>query len=823
MRKNVKRIIVSALVFVFILSSMSLGALAASSFINKQAVGTQDNAYGTKFPVVSINLGGGKTLGNVNADSDHSDWVTDSSFSLTLDGATLASDTKTSFRGRGNHTWTLEKKGYAIKLDKKIDLLGMGKSKKWNLLASWYDKTAIRNWLSLGLSESLRMPFSPETRFVQLVVNGQHLGLYLLTEKVEIDAERANVQIGDGKPGALCEIDNLYGNAEPTKFSCNAGLVVIKEPEADAFSSQAAFDQFAADTGAYVRQAEATFNQGYAAYSQYIDVPSFVDWYIFHEFNRNNDSAFQSSCNFTRGDDGKLYMGPVWDYDIAFGGHDASSTTNPVGWSIKDRAVWFNKLMADPTFLNLVKERWTELKANGTFNNFLEDVKAGYDLAKVAKLKDFILWPNSKGQHFVRPTDITGFDYDQEYDYLRRFISERMLWLDSQWNTAPNTQDNLLSNFMAYVDGLPARISGGPSYLAATGFKQTDAQIRPKVDAALAIYNQLDSAHKAQLSSSSYAYEMAMFGDALDYFSIPYSPTLVSSVALNSSSLEMNVGNTSQLTATVLPSTANNASLTWSTSSSSVATVNETGLVTAVGAGTATITATAKDGSGKFATCSVTVGDGFDYTYAMSLTAQEAYHNPTISSPIKFDLNVANSQFAYSLDIGLTYDPSVLTYTGYTVANLGGTDNLGFMELRHTNVNGKIRLLAGFHEGINTQALLKLITFNFNHVTSSPALQATVTLDSVKVGVVPTDDPTSARDIAAPVSSSAATTQFKTLAQICDINGSGGVDIADLSIVMKYYTFDSNHPNWESAKKCDVNADGIVDMADLIIILSFVP
>ena len=122
-----------------------------------------------------------------------------------------------SIRGRGNATWRLPKKPYRLKLETKTSLLGMPKSKHWILLAAYADWLAHgRNYLAFKISEKMGMPYTPGCVPCEVVLNGDYIGMYFLTEQIRIAKERVNITEQDDEEtdstlitgGWLLEIDN---------------------------------------------------------------------------------------------------------------------------------------------------------------------------------------------------------------------------------------------------------------------------------------------------------------------------------------------------------------------------------------------------------------------------------------------------------------------------------------------------------------------------------------------------------------------------------------------------------------------------------------
>lgn len=264
-----------------------------------------------------------------------------------------------SVKGRGNSTWNADKKPYNIKFDKKTDVLGMGKAKKWSLLANHFDASLLRNSVALDLAEAFGLPFTPEYRMVDLYANGEYQGNYLIAESVEIgetrvaiaDLDDANEEANTGADiEAAAQKTETIGGMEnarkwvdinspkdvsggylletefPNRFpfevsgfiTPNGQPVVLKSPE---YASKAEVDYIAA----FYEEMEQALcaPDGYNAkgkhYSAYFDMEQLVKMYILTEYTFHRDAGM-SSCYFYK-DAGEniLHAGPAWDFDLALG------------------------------------------------------------------------------------------------------------------------------------------------------------------------------------------------------------------------------------------------------------------------------------------------------------------------------------------------------------------------------------------------------------------------------------------------------------------------------------------------------------------------
>ena len=280
------------------------------------------------------------------------------SFKLVEDVNTRAAgditEDSVSIKGRGNSTWGMAKKPYALKFDNKISLLGEPKDKSWVLLANYTDKTMLRNHMAFYLGKISNLDYTPRSHFVELMLNGRYNGTYQLCEKLKISINRVNV----GDDGFLLEIDAKAG-ADDIIFSTNrlSQPVNIKDSDVKEDDGNYLFIKN------YVINAENTlfsdkFKDIEDGWQKYMDINSFVDWYLINEISKNNDACLYTSCymNLKRG--GKLKMGPLWDFDIAFGNIDYHGAYLIDGFWVK-KATWYSRLFEDPAFVAKVKERFS--------------------------------------------------------------------------------------------------------------------------------------------------------------------------------------------------------------------------------------------------------------------------------------------------------------------------------------------------------------------------------------------------------------------------------------------------------------------------------
>lgn len=361
-------------------------------------------------------------------------------------------------RGRGNSTWGMPKKPYRIKLNKKADLLGMGVEKDWVLLANYADKTLMRNKLALDLAAELGDEFTTASRMVDVILNGEYVGSYLLCEQVEVSETRVNIDELEETDtseesitgGYLLEVD--FRLDEDNWFKTGLGVpITFKSPKAPNK------EQFNYITG-YVDGLEKTlvssdFTSNGKHYSDYIDVDSFVDYYLINELFKNWDAAFRTSVNMYKPRDGKITMGPVWDFDIGAGNANIKDfqvhldNTSPEGWWMRYEG-WYGNLFKDPEFIQKVQDRFWELI--DVFEGIGDRIDNYEKELKVSQNMNFIRW-DILGQ-WVWPNVVVTGSYEKEVQYLKTWMTNRVEWMKNNMGT-PTEKPDEKNDFDINKDG----------------------------------------------------------------------------------------------------------------------------------------------------------------------------------------------------------------------------------------------------------------------------------------------------------------------------------------------------------------------------------
>ena len=365
-------------------------------------------------PVVFV-----ETPGKQQVPSKHEDWLAGTTLKIYNPDWSVDFEGTTGMRGRGNSTWSYPKKPYAFKLDDKAEILGMPKHKRWVLLANWMDRTIMRNSVSFNLAARTGLAYTPRGQFVELYLNGEHKGNYFLCEQIKVDKNRVNVdELDEGEVdgGYIMELDSYYDEVNKFKSSRKSLPYMFKDP--DEVDSQ----QFAYIRN-YVNNLEDALydNARFAAgeYRDYIDVDSFVDWWIVMELTGIWEPNHPKSTYMHKDKGGKLTMGPVWDFDW-----ETYMPGNQNQYRIKT-SLYYSRLFEDPYFVSKVKERWNMFEAE--FRSLPQFIESEAERLAGSESMNHAMWPI---------TNVVNLDESLSFEAaVERMISAyeaKLNWMDNK-------------------------------------------------------------------------------------------------------------------------------------------------------------------------------------------------------------------------------------------------------------------------------------------------------------------------------------------------------------------------------------------------------
>ena len=223
---------------------------------------------------------------------------------------------------RGNSTAKLAKKSYTVKFTTKRDVLGMGKAKKWALAANAVDCTQLRNYIAFDTARELELEYTSQMQFCEVWMDGSYRGSYLLTEPVQEGKTRVDIDIesNGGKKDFLIECEYNHVDDGVVYFKSNGIRFACKEPD-EPNDEQLAYIQSTMDD---IFRALKTGSR--SQIEEKVDIDSFAKYYLLNEFVKDVDVDYSSVFFYYK--DGKLYAGPVWDYDLAMGNEDKNAAAN---------------------------------------------------------------------------------------------------------------------------------------------------------------------------------------------------------------------------------------------------------------------------------------------------------------------------------------------------------------------------------------------------------------------------------------------------------------------------------------------------------------
>jgi len=345
---------------------------------------------------------------------------------------------------RGNTSQSFSKKSYSLNvvdqkgLEQPSALLNLAESSKWVLYGPYADKSLIRNALTYTLYNEMGN-YAPRFRFVDLVINNNYQGIYLLTEKIQISPNHLNISplkfdsIQNFSGGYLLEIDRnkwssnfpvkgdtsfqriRYEAYSPKKEQLNASVINIMKMQFNSLETSIYYD---------------------SNITEHIDINSFVDYFIISEVSKNIDAYKFSTFIYNKdilNKTPKFYIGPIWDYNFAFGLATLNDGYNPKNYVFNNTnksPFWWKKLMQNDTFRSQLNKRYIELRStvlsNSNINQKIDSLSnicrqsADLNFKKWDVLKSTDCWPN----YYL------GKTYDDEIRYLKQWVEQRLLFMD---------------------------------------------------------------------------------------------------------------------------------------------------------------------------------------------------------------------------------------------------------------------------------------------------------------------------------------------------------------------------------------------------------
>ena len=368
---------------------------------------------------------------------------------------------------RGSSSQMFDKKSYGFETwdemgeDLNASLGGFPEEEDWILYGPYSDKSLVRNVLIYELSNNMGQ-YASKTKFYELEINGVFQGIYVLMEKIKRDRNRVDIsknKVEDITGGYIIKIDKPTGDGDwydeniafASQYNTTGVLVdtgninfLYEYPKADDINEEQ--KKYIQD---YIHLFETAlisedFESIENGYRHFIDLDSFIDFFILNEFSKNPD-GFRLSTYLHKEKGGKLKMGPIWDFNLAFGNVNYCDGDSPYGWAHRFNDIcsgdnwqvpfWWNRFLDDPEYVSLLKERWvilrSEILSSDTVSDRLRELQENLKGSSAID-KNFGKWL-ILGK-YIWPNKFIGDSYDSEINYLEEWINERFDWLDQNIN-----------------------------------------------------------------------------------------------------------------------------------------------------------------------------------------------------------------------------------------------------------------------------------------------------------------------------------------------------------------------------------------------------
>ncbi len=414
--------------------------------------------FQSNLPIIIINTNGNTILDNPRIISDMNIISNDSGINKLTDPYNDYNG-KISIELRGSSSQDVfPKKSYSLETqtvtgeNNNVSLLGLAKENDWILYGAYSDKTLLRNNLTYELARQMGH-YATKSKYCELFINSNYEGVYMLTEKIKRDKNRVNIdEFSNDNPlsgGYIIKIDKLTESPQDaswcsnfTTFNNDAVCFQYHYPKANdiTINQKGYIENFMNEVNSLI--INLSKNQTNINSIEKIDFISFIDYLIISELSKDVD-AYRISVFLHKDSElnnGKIKMGPVWDYNLSFGNVDFCQSSNTTGWVLEQEtscrtsipSIWYDLLQND-SFRDSLIIRWGELRNNTlTFENIFNHIDSVGNYLNDAQNRNFERW-DILGE-WVWPNYQLGLTYQDELDFLKYWIYNRIVWIDQNIN-----------------------------------------------------------------------------------------------------------------------------------------------------------------------------------------------------------------------------------------------------------------------------------------------------------------------------------------------------------------------------------------------------
>jgi hypothetical protein len=340
---------------------------------------------------------------------------------------------------RGKSSADFPKKSYGFETQNSegenlnVPLLGLPAENDWILYGPYTDKSLIRNEIGFILGRKTGR-YQPRTKFCELILNGDNMGLYVLTEKIKRDSNRVN--ISRLRPTDISG-DDLTGGY---LFTLENGVLEMRDPDNN---------EMMPVQKEYIRNFYKEFisildspfmADPYKGYRKYIDEQSLIDYIIVNEAIKNCDAYYLSDYAYKDRDDkdGRINYGPLWDNDLAFGNSIFQNGFRTNGWQFEEnKFLRIIYVMRDTSFTRQLAEKWHTLRTTGYLktDTILHYVDSLVNYISDARIRNYEIWPIIDKSLFYQYPPYVSSTYDKEMEFMKDYIIKRLAWIDDHIST----------------------------------------------------------------------------------------------------------------------------------------------------------------------------------------------------------------------------------------------------------------------------------------------------------------------------------------------------------------------------------------------------
>ena len=392
--------------------------------------GTEVFALKSSLPSVNISIAPSQpSLDEIEGSEDHSK-STRGSFELYEPDGNVTREAVT-LRGRGNTSWTEDKKSYQAELEKPKDLVSMGRAEKWVLLANASDHSLLRNEVFLSLAREMGLKYTPELRQTDLFINGEYRGCYSLCTRVEKGRGRVDIdnndylyRIGMDKDSYsffLYDDESKKGTEEYSKIY----------GEVRDCRDRAVIDRAAP----YLQTA---VNELYDPGSDLsgIDLDSLCRYYWLQEFSKTTDPTLRSVYLYRKSDEDLMYFGPAWDYDRTAGIIEMPFREEdylwPNGWTAREQD-YYKSLFKNPVFTDMVYITYEKYDLGSIFLKASEELPERIENIRQSAEMNFIRWDVLNREENNKIAEVYGdTSYVSHLKWLSEWLKMRAEWIEEE-------------------------------------------------------------------------------------------------------------------------------------------------------------------------------------------------------------------------------------------------------------------------------------------------------------------------------------------------------------------------------------------------------